>query len=102
MPAAWLLENYAPETPYVQHVSGNLWQGSAVWQVPLAAKPLIGAADWSWQPWHLLLGKFGAEVNILSEQTRLNRQVKIGTKSWEVKDISGKIAPETLANIVDW
>ena len=50
MPAAWLLEKYAPETPYVQHISGNLWQGLAVWQVPLAAKPLIGAADWSWQP----------------------------------------------------
>lgn len=99
MPAAWLLEKYAPETPYIQHVSGNLWQGSAIWQVPLAATPLIGAADWSWQ---LFLGKLGAEINIISEQTRLNGQVKIGTSGWEVKDMSGKIAPETLANIVDW
>ena len=102
MPAAWLVEKYAPETPYIQHVSGNLWQGSAIWQVPLAATPLIGAADWSWQPWQLLLGKLGAEVNISSEQTRLNGQVKIGSSAWEVKDMSGKIAPETLANIVDW
>lgn len=102
MPAAWLLEKYAPETPYVQHVSGNVWQGSAIWQIPLAATPLIGAADWSWQPWHLLLGRFGAEVNISSEQTRLDGQLKIGINSWQVKDMSGKIAPETLANIVDW
>ena len=102
MPAAWLLEKYAPETTYIQHVSGNLWQGSAIWQVPLAATPLIGAADWSWQPWQLLLGKLGAEVNISSEQTRLSGQVKIGSSAWEVKDMSGKIAPETLANIVDW
>ena len=102
MPAAWLLEKYAPETPYVQHVSGNVWQGAAIWQIPLSAAPLIGAAEWSWQPWHLLLGKFGAEVDILSEQTRLNGQVKIGANSWEIKDMSGKIAPETLARVVDW
>ncbi len=102
MPAAWLLEKYAPETPYVQHVSGNVWQGAAIWQIPLSAAPLIGAAEWSWQPWHLLLGKFGAEVAILSEQTRLNGQVKIGANSWEVKDMSGKIAPETLSRVVDW
>ena len=102
MPAAWLLEKYAPETPYVQHVSGNVWQGAAIWQIPLSAAPLIGAAEWSWQPWHLLMGKFGAEVAILSEQTRLNGQVKIGANSWEVKDMSGKIAPETLSRVVDW
>ena len=102
MPAAWLLEKYAPETPYVQHVSGNVWQGAAIWQIPLSATPLIGAAEWSWQPWHLLLGKFGAKIDILSEQTRLNGQVKIGANSWEVKDMSGKIAPETLTRVVDW
>ena len=102
MPAAWLLEKYAPETPYVQHVSGNVWQGAAIWQIPLSATPLIGAAEWSWQPWHLLLGKFGAKIDISSEQTRLSGQVKIGANSWEVKDMSGKIAPETLTRVVAW
>lgn len=102
MPAAWLLEKYAPESPYVQHVSGNLWQGSAIWQIPLSSTPLTGAAEWSWQPWYLLLGKLGAEVSINSEQTRLNGQVKVGLSSWEVNDMSGKIAPETLGSVVDW
>ncbi len=102
MPAAWLLEKYAPETPYIQHVSGNVWQGAAIWQIPLSATPLIGAAEWSWQPWHLLLGKLSAQIDILSEQTRLSGQVKIGANSWEVKDMSGKIAPETLTRVVDW
>lgn len=102
MPAAWLLEKYAPDTPYVQHVSGNLWQGSAIWQLPVSATPLTGAAEWSWQPWHLLLGKLGAEVDISSEQTRLNGQVKVGSSSWQVHNMSGKIAPETLASVVDW
>ncbi len=102
MPAAWLLEKYAPDTPYVQHVSGNLWQGSIIWQMPLSATPLTGTAGWSWQPWHLLLGKLGADVDIDSEQTRLNGQVKIGTSSWQIDNMSGKIAPETLASVVDW
>ena len=102
MPAAWLLEKYAPDTPYVQHVSGNLWQGSAIWQLPVSSTPLTGAAEWSWQPWHLLLGKLGAEVDISSEQTRLNGQVKVGSSSWQVQNMSGKIAPETLTSVVDW
>ena len=102
MPAAWLLEKYAPDTPYVQHVSGNLWQGSAIWQLPVSATPLTGAAEWSWQPWHLLFGKLGAEVDISSEQTRLNGQVKVGSSSWQVQNMSGKIAPETLDSVVDW
>ncbi|WP_296243645.1 MULTISPECIES: type II secretion system protein N [unclassified Psychrobacter] len=102
MPAAWLLEKYVPDTPYVQHVSGNLWQGSAIWQLPVSATPLTGTTEWSWQPWHLLLGKLGAEVDISSEQTRLNGQVKLGLSSWQIQNMNGKIAPETLARVVDW
>lgn len=102
MPAAWLLQKYAPNTPYVQHVSGNVWQGSAIWQIPLSSTPLTGMAEWSWQPWQLLTGKLGSDVNINSEQTRLNGQVKLGLNSWQVDDMSGKIAPETLASVVDW
>lgn len=102
MPAAWLLQKYAPNTPYVQHVSGNVWQGSAIWQIPISSTPLTGMAEWSWQPWQLLTGKLGADVNINSEQTRLNGQVKLGLNSWQVEDMSGKIAPETLASVVDW
>ncbi|MGP5541267.1 type II secretion system protein N [Psychrobacter celer] len=102
MPAAWVLNKYAPDTPYVQHVSGNLWQGSAIWQMPVAASSLTGTADGSWQPWQLLLGKLGAKVEIQSEQTRLHGQVKIGWHSWQIDNMSGKIAPSTLASIIDW
>ncbi|WP_420229480.1 type II secretion system protein N [Psychrobacter sp. ER1] len=102
MPAAWLLEKYAPDTPYVQHVSGNVWQGAAIWQLPMSSTSLTGMAEWSWQPWQLLIGKLGADVNIHSAQTRLNGQVKLGLNSWQVDDMSGKIAPETLASVVNW
>lgn len=105
MPAAWVLEKYAPESPYVQHVSGNLWQGSAIWQLPMTMTnkpPLTGSASWTWQPWHLLLGKIGADMEISAGQTRLDGQLKISRNSWQVNDMSGKIAPETLTSVVDW
>ena len=102
MPAAWMIEKYAPNSPYVQHVSGNLWQGATVWQLPQSATPLTGTADWSWQPWYLLLGKVGAEVDIRSGQTQLEGQVKLGRHSWQVDDMDGTIAPETLTSVVDW
>ena len=60
-----------------------------------------------WQNGHgslgmLFTGKLGADVNIHSSQTRLNGQVKLGLNSWQVDNMSGKIAPETLASMVNW
>lgn len=102
MPASWVLEKYAPNSPYVQHVSGNLWQGSAIWQLPLSTTPLTGSINWTWQPWQLFLGGIGADVDVVSGQTRLDGQVKIKRHSWQITDMSGKVAPETLSSIVDW
>lgn len=102
MPASWVVEKYAPDSTYVQHVSGNLWQGSVIWQLPVATVPLTGSAKWSWQPWQLFLGKIGADVNISTGQTRLDGQVNIGRSSWQVDDMSGKIASDTLSSVVDW
>ena len=102
MPAAWVLQKYAPESPYVQHISGNLWQGAAVWQLPLPKAPLTGAVNWTWQPWQLVLGKLGADVDISSGQTQLEGQLKLSRSSWQVADMTGKIAPETLTQVVKW
>lgn len=103
MPAAWIVQKYAPDSPYLQHVSGNLWQGSAIWQVPQAQSALSGAVDWTWQPWKLLVGRLGAEVTVTSgKSTRLNGDVNIGRSGWSVADMSGKISPDTLAAVVDW
>ena len=102
MPAAWVVKKYAPDSTYIQHVSGNLGHGSMIWQLPLTDTPLTGLASWSWQPWHLLFGKIGAEVEVNSGQTRLDGQVKVGRNLWQVNDMSGKIAPETLSSVVEW
>ena len=102
MPASWVLQKVAPQSPYVQHVSGNLWQGSAIWQLPLSQAPLTGSVNWTWQPWQLFLGKLGADVDISSGQTQLDGQLKVSRSSWQVADMTGKIAPETLRQVVDW
>lgn len=102
MPAAWIVEKYAPQSPYVQQVSGNVWQGSLIWQLPQASTALTGAASWSWQPWQLFLGKVAADVDITTGQTRLNGQLAMRPSGWQVDDMSGKIAAETLASVVNW
>ena len=102
LPAAWVVKKVAADSTYIQHVSGNLWHGSMIWQLPLTDTPLIGAASWTWQPWHLFLGKLGAEVEVSTGQTRLDGQVKVGRDSWQINDMSGKIAPETLTSVVKW
>ncbi|MDO5768506.1 MAG: type II secretion system protein N [Psychrobacter sp.] len=102
MPAAWVLQKYAPNSPYLQQVSGNLWQGSANLQLPLAKSALTGAVDWTWQPWKLFLGKMGAEVTLRSGQTTLKGEFDLKRKGWSISKMKGKIQPETLALIVDW
>lgn len=102
MPASWILSKYAPQSPYVQQVSGNLWQGSAIWQVPNTNESLTGSARWHWQPWYLFLGQFAADVDISADQTRLNGQVRVSRNAWQVKDMKGKIAPQTLSSLVNW
>lgn len=102
MPAAWVLSKYAPNSPYVQQVTGNLWQGSVIWQVPNTREPLTGSARWTWQPWYLLLGQAAADIDITTGQTQLNGQMKVSRKAWQVSDMKGKIAPQTLNSIVNW
>lgn len=111
MPAAWIVDKFAPKSPYIQHVSGNLWQGSLIWQLPTIAQsttrdtsqsPLTGSATWIWQPWQLVMAKIGADVEVSTGQTRLAGQVKIAQSSWQLDGVHGKIVPETLSHIADW
>ncbi|MFW2178465.1 MULTISPECIES: type II secretion system protein N [unclassified Moraxella] len=103
LPAQWLLNKFSPNNPYLQQVSGNLWQGQANWQVMTQPNaPLTGTAQWQWQPWHILTGKFGSAVTIRTGKTELKGQVKLGKDSWQANDFSGKITADTLRQIVNW
>lgn len=103
LPAQWLVQKFAPNNPYLQQISGNLWQGQANWQLNARPNsPLAGSIDWRWQPWHVLTGKLGMAVDIRSGKTDLQGVVKLTKTSWQVDDFNGKISPDTLAQLVSW
>lgn len=103
LPAHWLVQRFAPNLPYLQQISGNLWQGQANWQImPRPMAPLAGTLSWQWQPWHLLTGKLGLAVHIQTGSTVLDGQTKLNQTSWQLNDITGKIAPETLQQLATW
>lgn len=103
LPARWIVQKFAPNNPYLQQISGNLWQGQANWQLMTKPNvPLAGSVDWQWQPWHLLTGKVGMKVTIRSGKTALHGNVKFGKNSWQANDFNGKITADTLKQIVNW
>lgn len=103
LPARWLVQKFAPNLPYIQQISGNLWQGQANWQImPKPTTPLAGTLSWQWQPWHLLTGKIGMAIHIQTGTTALDGQAKFDQTSWQVNDLAGKIAPETVRQLTAW
>lgn len=107
MPAVWLINQFMPNSPYIQHVSGNIWQGSAVATLPIPSAqpntmPLSGTLTWQMKPMSLFLGKLSAEIDFKSGKTQLDGRVGRGFSTWEVTDLSGKIDKQTLASVVNW
>lgn len=113
MPISWIIQKTAPNTPYLQWTSGNLWQGSANWQLPLDTKNLntnsglSGSVSWQWKPWYLATGKYTAEVQITTEDSQLNGLVGLGIiggigKQWQTKQLSGQIGHTTLSKLLPW
>lgn len=103
LPARWIVQKFSPNTPYLQSISGNLWQGNSQWQMMMQPNmPLAGTLDWQWQPWQLLMGKVGLATDISSGKTRLIGVSKVGYDSWQITDFSGKITPDVLKQLVNW
>lgn len=103
LPARWLVQKFAPNLPYIQQISGNLWQGQANWQLmPKPTTPLAGTVSWQWQPWHLLTGKLGMAIHIQTGATTLDGQAKFNQTGWQVNELTGKIAPDTVRQLLNW
>ena len=103
MPASWLVAKLTPNTTFLQHVSGNVWQGSGVMTLPSkTATPISGQVTWGLKPLSVFMGRLGADVDVVSGQTRLEGQVSRGLNGWQVQDLSGKIDKTTLAQLVSW
>lgn len=105
LPASWLLQKFLPNNPYLQQVSGNLWEGQSSWQVHKPNSPhqsLSGTLSWRWQPVYLLTGKLAMMVEIRSGQTLLTGLSKFGKDSWQINDFKGKISQDTLSQFGSW
>lgn len=103
MPASWVVQKLAADNDNIQWVSGNLWQGSLSWQLPMQGKPpLVGSVNWQWQPSQLLLARVGADIEVVSGSTRLQGSIAKTTDGWRFVDINGRIGADTLQMLVDW
>lgn len=107
LPAIWLLNKFAPDNNSIQQVSGNIWHGSAIVQIPASLtnvniSPAPAAVTWQWRPLALLVGKLGAEVEIQSGQSQLHGQINRGFNQWQLRDWSGKLDKQTMASFVNW
>lgn len=99
VPATWLISKFYKNNQILQNVSGNIWQGQADWH----KGNLRGSVTWRTRPWDLVLLRLGANIEVHSGQTQLNGVVGYGFgKKIILKNIDGKIAPETLKNIANW
>lgn len=99
IPASWLISKFYKNNQVLKNVSGNIWHGEADWQ----SGNLRGSVAWKTRPLDLILLRLGANLEIYSGQTQLNTVLGYGFgKKILVKNMNGKIAPETLKSLVDW
>ena len=99
IPATWLISKFYKDNQVLQNVSGNIWQGQADWR----KGELKGSVAWKTRPLDLILLRLGANLEIQSGTTQIKSVVAYGLgKKLMLRQLSGKIAPETLKTLVNW
>jgi general secretion pathway protein N len=98
IPAAWILARLSPQNPYIDSVSGSIWQGQADWHV----QDVQGVMSWRLRPWSILLLRVGADVDIQTGNTRLNSRVAVGYNQFRLEKVNGQIGADTLAAFMPW
>lgn len=99
IPATWLISKFYKDNQVLQNVSGNIWQGQADWR----KGELKGSVAWKTRPLDLILLRLGANLEIQSGTTQIKSVVAYGlSKKLMLRQLSGKIAPETLKTLVNW
>ena len=98
LPAAWIMARFAPNNPYIDHVTGNIWAGQADWH----AQNMQGVLSWQLKPWELLLLRVSADVELNIADTQLSGQVAIGRQFWQIKQFSGQVSAGTLRSVLPW
>lgn len=104
LPITWVVQRFLPNNQHIQWVSGNIWKGSATWQMPqeMNQAPLSGNIIWKWKPSRLFFGKIAADIEIGTGKTKLKGEMSKSPSSFELQDFSGQIDKATLAAFTGW
>lgn len=98
LPAAWILARIAPNHPYLDNVSGNIWHGQGDWHY----QNVQGVVTWQVRPWMLLLFRASASVELTAGDAHLDGVVTYGRHRIQVDGLRGRIDPETLRAVMPW
>lgn len=98
LPAAWIMARFAPNNPYIDHITGNIWSGQADWH----AQQMQGVLSWRIKPLELLLLRVSADVEVSVADSQLNGRVVVGRQFWQVKQLNGQISAGTLRGVLPW
>lgn len=98
LPAAWILARFAPNNPYIDHVTGNIWSGQADWH----AQQMQGVVSWQLKPLQLLLLRVSADVDVSIADSQLSGQIVVGREFWQVKQLDGQVSAGTLRSVLPW
>lgn len=98
LPAAWILARFAPNNPYIDHVTGNIWAGQADWH----AQQMQGVLSWQLRPLELLLLRVSADVELSIADSQLSGRVLVGRQFWQFKHVEGQVSATTLRSVLPW
>lgn len=98
LPAAWIIARVSPNNPYIDSISGSIWQGQADWHI----QQVQGVVSWKLRPWTLLLLRAGADIELRTGDTRLNGRVAISPNQRRVEKLNGQISTQTLSSLLPW
>lgn len=98
LPAAWIIARVSPNNPYIDSISGSIWQGQADWHI----QQVQGVVSWKLRPWTLLLLRAGADIELRTGDTRLNGRVAISPNQRRVEKLNGQISTQTLSSLFPW
>lgn len=91
---ARVVANFLPQTVRAQFSEwgGSMWSG----QVSGNVKGVPVQVRWQLQPSALLLLKAAANVELLTADSRMQGQVRLGMGSWQIQGLKGEIAASEL------
>jgi general secretion pathway protein N len=98
LPAAWIIARFSPNNPYIDSISGSIWQGQADWHV----EQVQGVVSWKLRPWSLLLLRVGADVELRTGDTRLDGKVAMSLNQRRIEQFNGQISTQTLSSLFPW